>query len=183
MKGIEYVWCRVLLEKSKPGPLLEVGCRDLTNSQWIASLDCVEDYWGVDIDQVAIKIGRLQVPRLRNRIVQVERDGFGTSLNLQFQNILASCVVYHLDDDLVCDFLRAAQQNLVPGGSVFFNINPIEKGSKWRGLPFLARSFEFYEERASEAGLQLFNLGSLVDFGYDLEHKARSNLILQGVKR
>lgn len=181
MGGIEAVWVNLLTplaggEKT----ILDIGCRDLRSTLPIAKLFGTH-YYGVDVDANAVVAGSVVAVGLGSHLSEVDERDFGRCWGKKFDIVIASCMIYHLRDELAEEFFRALAVTLKKRGRAFVNINDSVRGPHtWEGrFPFVLRSLDFYRERAEGEGLRVEDRGLLTSHGYNLKRATGSNRLLE----
>jgi len=176
--GIEGMWL-FMLQKIQPRPksILDIGCRDLRSSEHIIKWFPPFGYCGVDVRADWLNAGQEKNPQAILRVV--EENDFGRSFHRRFDVVMASCVVYHLRDDLVEELFKAIPGLLHTGGRALMNVNIKVIEGMWEGLPFVKRTINFYRDLATKAGLLLADLGPISRLGYPAGVDASDNHMLE----
>lgn len=180
------MWLQVLGEidgppEFYPGTVLDVGCRDLCSSFKIAEW-LKEDYYGVDVSAPSIISAKYRSYShgFYCNLRTVHGKDFGLCFGKTFDVVMASCMVYHLTDELAECFFQALPRLLKPEGIGLMNVNTtITCSTPWKGFPFVQRSIGFYKRLAKDAGLDLKDRGPISDHGYKLLTTTATNNLLE----
>jgi hypothetical protein len=132
-------------------------------------------YYAVDVRKDQLAIG--QAMNLPITLHWVKESDFGRCFLRRFDVVMASCVLYHLRDDLVEEFFKTLPNLLLPGGRSFVNVNTVVKEMTWEEFPFVKRPLSFYEGLAAKNGMVVRDLGSLADLGYDLDEGGTNRML------
>jgi SAM-dependent methyltransferase len=97
-----------------PGKLLDFGCAD----GHIADAFAGFDYYGVDIDPVAIEAAKRRYrdrPNMHFIAADLCTRPFPAD---EFDEILFACTIHHLDDERLLSLLKALHYCMKPGGTI-----------------------------------------------------------------
>lgn len=176
---LEAMWVRAVQELApRARTVLDVGCRYLRVSGEIASR-FREGFYGVDVNPEAIELARSKAIPGVHLACAGETD-FGRCFGRRFDLVLASCVVYHLRDELVAEFFQALSRDLLGDkGIALANVNTTQDPGRWGDFPFVRKPLSFYEDQARLAGLTLIDRGPITAFGYTPQNTTATNIMIE----
>lgn len=152
--------------------LLDIGCGTLRGGLPIIEFLEPGHYFGFEVREEVLQEGRAELEEaglVHKRPLLVGGASIADlELPARPDVMWAFAVLIHMSDDKLRETLRFVSRNLAPGGVFYANVNQDEWGSdgQWQGFPVVARSRDFYQAAAQEAGLVVEDIGSLHDLGH-----------------
>jgi SAM-dependent methyltransferase len=160
---------------------IDIGCGVLRGGLPIIEYLSTSKYYGLDINQEALKVGKRYIKEAnlelkQANLIHIENAISDIKLSVLGDFIWAFSVLIHMTDDLVYDTLLFVKKNMADNGLFYANVNIGEnKDGNWREFPVRWRTLEWYEETASANGLRVKNIGQLKDFGHKSVNDTRED--------
>lgn len=163
----------------------EIGCGVIRGGLRIMRYLDAGRYTGIDVRASAIATAKELVEEFgladKAPTLQAASDFGAEYLDDSSQDfIFAFAVIYHLEEDLVRQFFRTAQDKIRPKGKIIVNVHcvPPFVAGHWKGFPFIPRPLDDYQRWARDAGLDAEVLGTLKEFGYPDALAGKENHVL-----
>jgi len=168
--------------------LLDIGCGPLVGG--IKFIDYLEkgNYYGVDTNDDAIATGLIHIIKhdlLKKNSVLILSHSFGNDelRELKFDFILASQILYHLDESLIDMLFRQLRKRMHANSRFYCDIigypNLVKDDSSWQGYRFYLHSLDFFKSISEKYGYILTNLGQIEKYGYPSMLGLKTNIMME----
>lgn len=168
--------------------LLDIGCGTLRGG--IPLIDYLEagHYCGVEARAEVLEEGRSELREAglaaKAPVLICSEDITQASVDLSFDFAWAFSVLIHMSDDISGNTLDFVAAHLAQAGVFYANVNIGDRAEgSWQGFPVVWRSLAFYEEACSARGLQLEDIGSLLELGHHAGIESQDQQRMLAIKK
>ena len=160
----------------KTDKLLDIGCGTLRGGiPMIQYLD-TGNYYGMDVRDEVLEEGRDEIRAAKLDYKNPNLISFNefseVQIDVKFNVMFAFSVLIHFEDKIAESCFQFVSKSLIKGGIFYANLNIAEHADgNWLGFPIVFRSEEFYTNLATQNGLKVDVLGSLLSLGHNTGKK------------
>lgn len=160
--------------------LFEIGCGTLRGG--LPLIQYLENghYFGMDVREEVLNEGRKELKETglegKNSTLLLCPDISELTINQKFDYIWSYSVLFHMNDEILNDALAFVSRHLSDEGVFYANVNMGEgKEGNWQGFPYVARTFEFYNQACAVNGLVASDIGPLKELGHIANIESHDN--------